>query len=84
MSKNCRSRRPENNKPEGKEPSKSAEVVMKIEIAAETVVAMRAASNLKNKWCLGSGALSHVCSYQEEFKGIGKTNACRLNLASSE
>lgn len=85
MAKDCKTQRHENNKkPEGKETSKRAEITMRIEAATQVETTMTAKSELKNIWCLDSGASSHMCPYEEKFEDIGKTNTCKLNLASSE
>lgn len=78
MSKDCKWRRSDSNKkPDGKETSKQAEVTMKAEVA------VKATPNLENKWCLDSGATSHMSSFEEKFENISKSNTLKVNLASS-
>ncbi|CAK9827482.1 Retrovirus-related Pol polyprotein from transposon TNT 1-94 [Anthophora retusa] len=68
FAKTCRSKLPEN----------------KFETSKRAEVTMRAVTEYEDKWCLDSGASSHMCFEKEKFRNIGESRVDNLKLANND
>jgi hypothetical protein len=73
MAKDCRSKlfKPKNPKTKPTESTRKAEVVMKLHVEHD------------KRWCLDSGASSHMCSEKAKFQEMKTPKVQTLNLANS-
>jgi hypothetical protein len=73
MAKDCRSKlfKPKNPKTKPTESIRKAEVVMKLHVEHD------------KRWCLDSGASSHMCSEKAKFQEMKNSKVQTLNLANS-
>jgi hypothetical protein len=73
MAKDCRSKlfKPKNPKTKPTESTRKAEVVMKLHVEHD------------KRWCLDSGASSHMCSEKAKFQEMKTLKVQTLNLANS-
>jgi hypothetical protein len=73
MAKDCRSKlfKPKNPKMKPTESTRKAEVVMKLHVEHD------------KRWCLDSGASSHMCSEKAKFQEMKTPKVQTLNLANS-